>query len=66
MTKMVLTVFIRYRDYVVYLRPFKDHKKAMDHFVELYGNLYNDAVLGITEDMVIPLGPDGNIDKFVV
>jgi len=54
---MVLTVFIRYKKWMVYVRPFEDHKEAIDHFCDLYGNLYNDAVLGITNHEEIPLGP---------
>lgn len=62
----MLIVFIRYRGYMVYVRPFVDHKKAMDHFVEMYGNLFNEAVLGLTNETEIPLGPKRKRETFIV
>lgn len=63
---MALTVFIQYREWIVYARPFEDHKEAIDHFCELYGNVYNDAVLGITNQTEIQLGPVRKTGHFIV
>jgi len=62
----MLSVFIRYKGYVVYVRSFMDHKKAIDHFCEIYGNLYNGAILGLTKETEIPLGPNKKTDPFLV
>jgi len=62
----LLTVYIRYKSWVVYMRPFKDHKKAIDHFVELHGYTYNDSVLAITNETEIQLGPTDWGKKFIV
>jgi len=63
---MALAVFIKYREWVVYVRQFKEHKEAIDHFCELYGNVYNDAVLGITNQTEIQLGPQRRTGLFIV
>jgi len=62
----MLVVFIRYKGYVVYVCSFKNHKKAIDHFVEMYENLFNGAVLGLTKETEIPLGPSKKIEPFLV
>ena len=51
----MLTVIIRHRENIVYLRPFNSHKEAIDHFCELYGNLFDDAELELTNDTIIPM-----------
>ena len=51
----MLTVIIEHKNEVVYLKPFEDHREAIDHFCELYGNLHNDACLTITNLEEIPL-----------
>jgi hypothetical protein len=52
----MLTVIIEYDGMVVYLKPFDNNEEAIDHFADLYGNLYNDARLIITNKAEVYLG----------
>jgi len=53
----MLTVFIQYKDKILYLRPFEDHKEAIDFYAELFdGCTFHDSVLGITTETEIKLG----------
>jgi len=65
---VMLTVFIVINGYVVYARPFENHKEAIDHFCELRveGMLFNDSALGITNVTEIPLKPSDERPPFVV
>ena len=60
---MMLTVLIYYEDSVVYLRPFNNHKEAIDHYCDLYGHLFNGATLELSSHTVIPLIPEEEIKE---
>jgi len=62
---MMLTVIIRHGENIIYLKPFNSHKEAIDHFCDLYGFLFDDAELELTNDTVIPLKPEEE-DPFYV
>lgn len=59
----MLTVFVQHDNKIVYIKPFKDHKEAIEFYAKLYdGHLYHDAVLGLTSETELNLGEPKKLD----
>jgi len=52
----MLTVLIRHKNKVVYLKPFENHDEAIKHFCEMYNCIYGNTVLALTNLDEIEMG----------